>query len=481
MATKRDIKFRLKPRLFKDPITGVKVVDKSDALITMRLTYGSMRMEYSTGVRINMACWESTTGTAFAPNNGRPASEINSELAVMARSAYDTFNLFDEKESIPTQKEFKEAFKRIEESRRLSTAARKAKAGRGRKQPSEDGDKKDSKGDKKRPTKTINNLSQTQKDKRELSFWDVYHEYEAYAGKLNDWSEMTRKKYETIRFNLKSFRDWKRNHGLPFFDVTFDYLDEEGLQSFVDYLRDVKKYVNTTIRKDVVMLKVVIRFGYRKRYHNNNMFEAFKPALKSAPKKVIFFNRKELEKLTKYEIPKDKLYLIRVRDVFLFQCYTGLRYSDLANLKRCDVHERYIEVTTIKTVDSLRIELNTHSKAILKKYEPFDFKDGMALPVVSNQKMNQYLHELCQMVGFDEEIRITYYRGSQRFDEIKKKYELIGSHTGRRSFICNALSMGISPQVVMKWTGHSDYKAMKPYIDVCDDINAEAMKKFDDF
>ena len=45
----------------------------------------------------------------------------------------------------------------------------------------------------------------------------------------------------------------------------------------------------------------------------------------------------------------------------------------------------------------------------------------------------------------------------------------------------NALSMGISPQVVMKWTGHSDYKAMKPYIDVADDIKAEAMKKFDDF
>ena len=59
--------------------------------------------------------------------------------------------------------------------------------------------------------------------------------------------------------------------------------------------------------------------------------------------------------------------------------------------------------------------------------------------------------------------------------------KVIGTHTGRRSFICNALGMGISPQVVMKWTGHSDYKAMKPYIDVADEIKAEAMKKFDDF
>ena len=48
-------------------------------------------------------------------------------------------------------------------------------------------------------------------------------------------------------------------------------------------------------------------------------------------------------------------------------------------------------------------------------------------------------------------------------------------------FICNALALGIAPQVVMKWPGHSDYKAMKPYIDVCDEIKAEAMKKFDSF
>ena len=84
---------------------------------------------------------------------------------------------------------------------------------------------------------------------------------------------------------------------------------------------------------------MVIRWAYRKRYHKNNMFEAFCPALKSAPKKVIFFNKKELEKLEKFEIPESKLYLIRARDVFLFQCYTGLRYSDLANLRRCDVHK----------------------------------------------------------------------------------------------------------------------------------------------
>jgi Phage integrase family. len=50
--------------------------------------------------------------------------------------------------------------------------------------------------------------------------------------------------------------------------------------------------------------------------------------------------------------------------------------------------------------------------------------------------------------------------------------------TGRRTFIVNALSLGIPPNIVMKWTGHSDYSSMKPYIDIVDDIKATSMTKF---
>ena len=482
MATKTDIKFRLKPRMIKDRRTGEKVTDPENALITMRVTYGTMRMEFSTGIHIIMECWDSWSEQAIGNSYGKTADEINKDLREHLRNAHNTIMLFEEKGAFPTQEEFKEAFKKVSADRKPDIISRRMLKPFEIRSVPDQGDTKRSKGDKKCSDESFNNLSQPKnKPVNTVTFWDVYHEYEAYAGKLNDWAEKTRKKYETIRYNLKSFRDWKRKHGLNNFEITFDYFDEDGFQNFVDYLRDVKKYVNTTIRKDIVMLKVVIRYAYRKRYHNNSMFEAYRPALKSAPRKVVFFNKKELEHLEKLEIPATKLYLVRTRDVFLFQCYTGIRFSDLANLRKCDVHDKYIEITTIKTVDSLRIELNTHSKAILKKYAPFDFHDGKALPVVSNQKMNTYLHELCKLAGFDEPIRITYYRGNERFDEIKPKYKVIGTHTGRRSFICNALGMGISPQVVMKWTGHSDYKAMKPYIDVCDEIKAEAMKKFDSF
>lgn len=67
---------------------------------------------------------------------------------------------------------------------------------------------------------------------------------------------------------------------------------------------------------------------------------------------------------------------------------------------------------------------------------------------------------------------------NERIEEILPKYELLSSHIGRRTFICNALMLGIAPNIVMKWTGHSDYAAMKPYIEIADKAKETAMSLF---
>ncbi len=72
------------------------------------------------------------------------------------------------------------------------------------------------------------------------------------------------------------------------------------------------------------------------------------------------------------------------------------------------------------------------------------------------------------------------YYGGNRVVKTEPKYKFLTSHCGRRTFICNALAMGIAPNVVMKWTGHSEYSAMKPYIDIADEIKSSAMSKFDE-
>ena len=88
------------------------------------------------------------------------------------------------------------------------------------------------------------------------------------------------------------------------------------------------------------------------------------------------------------------------------------------------------------------------------------------------------MKELFKAAGFTERLTDVSFSGGERIEETYEKWEKIGTHVGRKSFICNALALGVPVNIVMKWTGHSDYKAMKPYIDVADTIKANYMKKF---
>ena len=137
------------------------------------------------------------------------------------------------------------------------------------------------------------------------------------------------------------------------------------LNEYVNFLRDTKDMRNSTIGKQMGFLKWFLRWSFKKGHHQNIAYDTFKPKLKTTSKKVIFLTWDELNKLKDYQIPKDKQYLERVRDVFLFCCFTSLRYSDVRNLKRSDVKSDHIEITTVKTADSLTIELeqNTASHA----------------------------------------------------------------------------------------------------------------------
>lgn len=301
-----------------------------------------------------------------------------------------------------------------------------------------------------------------------IGFIKVFEEFVKECGVQNNWTHATYEKFAAVKNHMTTFKK----------DLSFDFLDDHGLNEYVTFLREKKDMRNSTIGKQVNFLKWFIRWAFKKGYHKNNAYDFFKPKLKNTQKKVIFLTWEELTRLREYEIAPTKQYLERVRDVFLFQCFTGLRYSDVFNLKRSDVKANYIEITTVKTADSLVIELNDLSKAILDKYKDVVFENHKVLPVITNQKMNDYLKELAELAGIDEPIRETYYKGNERIDEVTPKYALLGTHAGRRTFICNALALGIPAQVVMKWTGHSDYKAMKPYIDIADETKANAMSKF---
>ena len=427
MNIKRNIIFTLESRK-KD---GVLITE--NVPIRMRVNFASKRIEFTTGYRIDAAKWDADKQRV---KNGcsnklkQSASEINASLLEYYTEIQSIFKRFEVEDVIPTPEQIKEAFNALH--------------------------------------KPVSEEPKPKKEALPCDFFQVFDDFVEDCGRQNNWTDSTFEKFAAVKNHLTNFRE----------GLTFEFFDERGLNDYMGYLRDVKEMRNTTIGKQLSFLKWFLRWAYKKGVHQNNAYDSYKPKLKSTQKKIIFLTWNELNRLREFKIPSNKQALERVRDVFLFQCFTGLRYSDVFNLRRSDIKGDHIEVTTVKTSDSLIIELNNHSKAILDKYKDVAFEDDKVLPVITNQKMNDYLKELAELAGIDEPVRQTYYRGNERIDEVTPKYALLGTHAGRRTFICNALALGIPPQVVMKWTGHNDYKAMKPYIDIADDIKANAMSKF---
>lgn len=437
MRIERNVRFLVDKELDKIKSTEGNKAYKIDGKLRLRIKYKKDEntndniVAFNVGYRVEIEKWIANvqrckSGTTHGKKKVS-ATEINNEIQRLEEIAENIFKVFEVKEAIPTPDEFRDAF---------NTACGKQSA---------------------------------MKVKDSLSFFDYFDEFVNESGSQNDWKEGTYEKFAAVRNHLIGFDE----------KLTFEALNDTKLTDYIKYLRTMKGHRNKTIEKQLGYLKWFLRWAMGKGYNNNNAFQTFSPKLKNTDKKVIFLTWEELMHLNDFEVPSEKQYLARVRDIFCFCCFTSLRYSDVYNLKRSDIKDNHIEVTTVKTADSLIIELNKYSKAILDKYKNVHFENNKALPVISNQKMNDYLKELGKLAGIDEPIRETYYRGNERIDEVKPKYALLGTHAGRRTFICAALSMGIPAQTVMKWTGHADYKAMKPYIDVADKDRQEAMKVWD--
>lgn len=398
--------------------------------IRLRINYDGTRLDIQTGYRIDVSKWnedkEQVKNGSFN-KLGQSSSSINSRILELKVAIQDFFQECESQDKIPTKDQIRAIAKNLKE---------KGKA--------------------------------IIEKKSDSSFFDVFDKFVKENSRLNNWSDATLTKFSAVKKHITSFN----------LNSRFEDFDESGLTDYLIHLRKIKKMRNSTIKKQLGFLKWFLRWSFEKKFNPNDAYQSFRPKIKDSNKTVIFLTEEEKSKIVKYEIPSSKAYLERVRDVLLFCCYTGLRYSDLYNLKRSDIKPDHIEITTVKTSDSLIIELNKHSRAILKKYESIPYEFNKALPVISNQKMNDYIKELGELAEIDTPVRQTHYIGNKRVDDVFPKYELLGTHVGRRTFICSALSIGIPVQIVMKWTGHSDYKAMKPYIDVADITKKNAMNKF---
>lgn len=298
----------------------------------------------------------------------------------------------------------------------------------------------------------------------ETDFFRLYGEYIKEQNLLCSWSDSVRRKHERILKEWKMFKS----------DMTTQDINSNTLNKFIEFQISLG-HQNETVKKKLSMSKWFFRWLVSEGVLNDMSFSTYKTHLKRANRNVVFLTWDELMRVYSHQFAIGS-YLDKVRDVFCFCCFSSLRYSDVYALRKQDIYNDAIHLVTKKTNDKLTIELNDYTKEILQKYSELD--SDKALPVVSNQKMNVYLKEVCKQCEINEKLTDIYYIGNTLHEETKEKWEMVGTHSGRRTFICNALMLGIAPNVVMKWTGHADYNSMKPYIDIADQAKQKAMSLF---
>ena len=145
-----------------------------------------------------------------------------------------------------------------------------------------------------------------------------------------------------------------------------------------------------------------------------------------------------------------------------------MRYSDLKQLKRTNVYrdkrgKYFIRLLTEKDNDVINFQLAKRAVEIYKKYLYLNLDDNLLFPVLSNQKYNEHLKELGKVAGLSGEWVDYEYRLQEKIEVRIPKRDL-SSHTARRTFIVTAMNEGVSTDLIMLITGHSDYNVMRPYI-----------------
>lgn len=222
----------------------------------------------------------------------------------------------------------------------------------------------------------------------------------------------TIKRYEISIKRLKAFL----NKECKVKDIKLDDLNHGFMRKYEIFLRTEYKCDHNTVMKYLKHLKKVIHFAMAMEYIDKDPFFQYKTAYKEVNRG--FLTTEELSRI------ENKTFRIKrldqVKDVFLFVCYTGLSYSDLKFLTQNNISKgidgkSWIVYERKKTGVQARIPLLPKALQILRKYQndPKCVAENKVLPIKSNQKLNAYLSEIAELCEIDK--HITMHLGRHTF------------------------------------------------------------------
>jgi integrase len=293
---------------------------------------------------------------------------------------------------------------------------------------------------------------------------DVYNAIDKFIEvRKSDLTPGTLTKYSNLKKHLLDFEKISKTK------LTFGSIDLMFYDAFVNFLIYNQKLNNNTAYKNITLLKTFLYWSYDRGINKYEYFRKFKK--KEYEVDIITLSEDELKKIEELDLSQN-LRLDRTKDLFLFACYTGARFSDIENISRADIKNGVWYLRQIKTRNVTEIPLIDRAMNILAKYEKYE----KALPTITNQRLNQYLKELGENAGINAPVRISEQRGNKVIEVEYPKYELITTHTARRTFITLSLTRGMNPQIIMSITGHRTYNSFKKYINLVTADKEKALK-----
>lgn len=251
-------------------------------------------------------------------------------------------------------------------------------------------------------------------------------------------------------------------------EFNFEQIDYYFYTKFQQFLVVERKFSTNTVGKHTKTLKSFFLEAQARGLMPNFYSKRFKSV--SEQSEAIYLNENEIGQIYHLDLANNSR-LEKVRDLFVIGCLTGLRFSDFTRIRPENIDGEFIEIQTQKTGEIVVIPIHPIVNEILNKYEN-------KLPkAISNQKMNDYLKEIGELAELDEQISKSYTKGGQRLTKNYLKYELITTHSARRSFATNAYKMGLSTIDIMGITGHRTEKAFMRYIKITPREKAQRLRE----
>lgn len=310
------------------------------------------------------------------------------------------------------------------------------------------------------------------KEQIDSAFWNIWQKY--IDSRKGIFKQHSYTKFSALKNHLLNFEKQK---GSLILDNINDGLLESLQTYFYSESKDKKPLNTQSTAKYIGLFKMFLSWATKRKFTSNTDWREFKAINQPDNLKVIMTDE-DLNKIRTAQLEYD--YLKRVRSLFLLACGTGLRYSDLSKINeshlKSDSDGYFLHIRQQKTDDFVDIPLTTETLGIVQQliagelnslyYDARSKKQIKKKSILSNQKMNSYVKELCKVSGINEPFTVDKYIGRIKTTESLEKWQLVSTHTGRRTFATNLLEKDVPAEMVMKFTGHRDYKSFSKYVNI---------------